>query len=255
MATTRKAALGFIFLTLLIDITGLGIIIPVLPKLIEELIHGNISTASRYAGWLTFTYAIMQFLFSPVLGNLSDKFGRRPILLFSLFGFGVDYIFLSFAPTIGWLFIGRAVAGITGASYTTATAYIADISAPADRAKNFGMVGAAFGLGFIIGPVIGGMLGEYGSRVPFMVAAALTFLNFLYGYFVLPESLDITNRRPFNWKRANPFGAFKQLKRYPAVAVLAISFFLLYMAGQSVQSVWSFFGIERFKWSERMIGI
>ena len=255
MATTRKAALGFIFLTLLIDITGLGIIIPVLPKLIEELIHGNISTASRYAGWLTFTYAIMQFLFSPVLGNLSDKFGRRPILLFSLFGFGVDYIFLSFAPTIGWLFVGRAVAGITGASYTTATAYIADISAPADRAKNFGMVGAAFGLGFIIGPVIGGMLGEYGSRVPFMVAAALTFLNFLYGYFVLPESLDITNRRPFNWKRANPFGAFKQLKRYPAVAVLAISFFLLYMAGQSVQSVWSFFGIERFKWSERMIGI
>jgi DHA1 family tetracycline resistance protein-like MFS transporter len=255
MTSNRKAALGFIFFTLLIDVTGLGIIIPVLPKLIEELIHGNISLASRYGGWLTFAYAIMQFLFSPMLGNLSDKFGRRPVLLFSLFGFGVDYVFLSFAPTIGWLFVGRAIAGITGASFTTATAYIADISAPADRAKNFGLVGAAFGLGFIIGPVIGGLLGQYGSRVPFMTAAALTFLNFLYGYFVLPESLTVENRRKFEWKRANPFGAFKHLKRYPAVAALSVSFFLVYMAGQSVQSVWAFFGIERFQWSEKVIGI
>ena len=140
MPAKGKSALGFIFFTLLIDVTGLGIIIPVLPKLIEELIHGNISMASRYGGWLTFAYAIMQFLFSPFLGNLSDKYGRRPVLLFSLFGFGVDYIFLSFAPTIGWLFVGRTVAGITGASFTTATAYIADISAPEDRAKNFGLV-------------------------------------------------------------------------------------------------------------------
>ena len=143
MASNRKAALGFIFLTLLIDVTGLGIIIPVLPKLIEELIHGNISMASRYSGWLTFAYAIMQFLFSPFLGNLSDKFGRRPVLLFSLFGFGLDYVFLSFAPTIGWLFVGRVIAGITGASFTTATAYIADISAPEDRAKNFGLSGSS----------------------------------------------------------------------------------------------------------------
>ena len=255
MVSNRKAALGFIFLTLLIDITGLGIIIPVLPKLIEELIHGNISMASRYSGWLTFAYAIMQFLFSPFLGNLSDKFGRRPILLFSLFGFGVDYVFLSFAPTIGWLFVGRIIAGITGASFTTATAYIADISAPADRAKNFGLIGAAFGLGFIIGPVIGGLLGQYGSRVPFLAAAALAFINFIYGFFILPESLLIENRRRFDWKRANPFGAFKHLKKYPAVAALAFSFFLVYMAGQSVQSVWSFFGIERFKWSPKLIGI
>ena len=255
MARNRKAALGFIFLTLLIDVTGLGIIIPVLPKLIEELVHGNIRVASRYGGWLTFTYAIMQFLFSPFLGNLSDKFGRRPVLLFSLFGFGVDYVFLSFAPTIAWLFVGRAIAGITGASFTTATAYIADISAPKDRAKNFGLIGAAFGLGFIIGPVIGGLLGQYGSRVPFMVSAVLTFLNFLYGYFVLPESLPVSNRRKFEWKRANPFGAFRHLKKYPAVAALSVSFFLIYMAGQSVQSIWAFFGIERFKWSEKTIGI
>jgi DHA1 family tetracycline resistance protein-like MFS transporter len=255
MASDRKAALGFIFITLLIDITGLGIIIPVLPKLIEELIHGNISIASRYGGWLTFAYAIMQFLFSPFLGNLSDRYGRRPVLLFSLFGFAIDYVFLSFAPTIGWLFVGRIIAGITGASYTTATAYIADISAPQDRAKNFGLVGAAFGLGFIIGPVIGGLLGQYGSRVPFLTAAGLTFLNFLYGFFVLPESLPPENRRRFDWKRANPFGAFKHLKKYPAVAALSVSFFLLYMAGQAVQSVWSFFGIERFAWSEKIIGI
>lgn len=255
MANNRKAAIGFIFLTLLIDVTGLGIIIPVLPKLIQELIHGNISIASEYGGWLTFTYAIMQFVFSPFLGNLSDKFGRRPVLLFSLFGFGVDYVFLSFAPTIGWLFVGRAIAGITGASYTTATAYIADVSKAEDRAKNFGMIGAAFGLGFIIGPVIGGLLGQYGTRVPFMVAAALTFLNFMYGYLVLPESLSVENRRSFSWKRANPFGAFKHLNKYPAVAALALSFFLSYMAGQSVQSVWAFFGIERFQWSEKIIGI
>ena len=255
MRSNGKSALGFIFFTLLIDVTGLGIIIPVLPKLIEELIHGNISLASRYGGWLTFTYAIMQFLFSPFLGNLSDKYGRRPILLFSLFGFGVDYIFLSFAPTIGWLFVGRTFAGITGASFTTATAYIADISAPEERAKNFGLVGAAFGLGFIIGPVIGGLLGQYGSRVPFMAAAGLTFLNFAYGFFVLPESLPLANRRKFEWKRANPFGAFKHLKKYPAVAALAFSFFLVYMAGQSVQSVWAFFGIERFRWSEKVIGL
>jgi DHA1 family tetracycline resistance protein-like MFS transporter len=255
MASNRKAALGFIFLTLFIDVTGLGIIIPVLPKLIEELIHGNISMASRYGGWLTFAYAIMQFLFSPFLGNLSDKFGRRPILLFSLFGFGVDYVFLSFAPTIGWLFAGRIIAGITGASFTTATAYIADISDPPDRAKNFGLVGAAFGLGFIIGPVVGGLLGQFGSRVPFLAAAGLAFINFLYGLFVLPESLPAENRRSFEWKRANPFGAFKHLRKYPAVAALAVSFFLIYMAGQAVQSVWSFFGIERFKWSPKLVGI
>lgn len=255
MAKNRQAAMGFIFITLMIDVTGLGLIIPVLPKLIEQLIHGDISQASRYGGFLTFTYAIMQFLFAPVLGGLSDKFGRRPVLLFSLFGFALDYIFLSFAPTIGWLFVGRAIAGITGASFTTATAYIADISTPENRAQNFGMVGAAFGLGFIIGPVIGGLLGSFGPRIPFMAAAGLSFLNWLYGYFILPESLSKANRREFSWKRANPLGSLRHLGKYPALGGLIISFMLISLASHAVQSNWSFFGIEKFQWSEKMIGI
>src|SRR6478609_3536512 len=190
MATNRKAAMGFIFITLLIDVTGFGVIIPVMPKLIEQLLHNNsVSIASQYGGWLTFAYAIMQFVCAPILGNLSDKYGRRPVLLFSLLGFGIDYLFLSFAPSIAWLFVGRIIAGIFGASITTASAYIADISTPQNRAQNFGMIGAAFGLGFIIGPIIGGLLGSYGPRVPFMAAAGLCLLNALYGYFILPESL------------------------------------------------------------------
>jgi MFS transporter, DHA1 family, tetracycline resistance protein len=255
MAPTRKAAIGFIFITLLIDITGLGLIIPVVPKLIQELSGGNISQASEYGGWLTFTFAIMQFLFSPVLGGLSDQYGRRPVLLFALLGFALDYLFLSFAPSLAWLFIGRAIAGITGASITTATAYIADISTNENRAQNFGMIGAAFGLGFIIGPVIGGLLGSLGARVPFMVAAGLTFINFLYGYFVLPESLAKENRRHFQWSRANPVGSLKQLQKYPALSGLVVSFILIYLASHAVQSNWSFFSIEKFGWSEKMIGI
>jgi DHA1 family tetracycline resistance protein-like MFS transporter len=252
----KTAAIGFIFITLMIDVTGLGLIIPVMPKLIQELLAGSsISDASRYGGLLTFCYAIMQFLFAPVLGGLSDQYGRRPVLLFSLFGFGLDYLFLSFAPTLGWLFVGRAIAGITGASFTTATAYIADISTPENRAQNFGMVGAAFGLGFIIGPVIGGFLGSFGPRIPFMVAAGLSFVNWLYGYFVLPESLPMHNRRPFQWRRANPLGSLKQLTRYKGLGGLLISFLLIYTAAHAVQSNWSFFTIEQFNWSEKMIGI
>ncbi len=254
MVASRKAAMGFIFFTLLIDVTGLGLIIPVFPKLIQQLIHGGISEASKWGGWLTFAYAIMQFLFAPVLGNLSDKYGRRPVLLFSLLGFGIDYIFLAVAPTIGWLFVGRVIAGITGASFTTATAYIADISTDENRAQNFGMIGAAFGLGFIIGPVIGGLLGEYGARLPFIVAAGLALLNALYGYFVLPESLDKEHRRGFNWKRANPMGSLLQLKKYPALGGIVGSLVLVYIAAHAVQSTWTFINIEKFKWSEAMIG-
>ncbi len=254
MASSRKAALGFIFVTLLIDVTGFGIIIPVMPKLISELIHGNLSQASAIGGWLTFAYAIMQFLFAPVLGNLSDRFGRRPVLLFSLLGFGIDYIFLAFAPSIGWLFVGRTIAGITGASFTTASAYIADISTPENRAQNFGMIGAAFGLGFIIGPVLGGLLGQYGSRVPFMAAADLSLLNALYGFFVLPESLSKENRRAFNIKRANPVGALLQLKKYPAISGLVISLILLYTANNGMQSTWSYYGMEKLSWNEAMVG-
>jgi MFS transporter, DHA1 family, tetracycline resistance protein len=246
--------MGFIFVTLLIDVTGLGLIIPVFPKLIEQLIHGGISEASRWGGLLTFAYAFMQFLFAPVLGNLSDKYGRRPILLFSLLGFGIDYIFLAAAPTIGWLFVGRVIAGITGASFTTATAYIADISTQENRAQNFGMIGAAFGLGFIIGPVLGGVLGEYGARLPFIVAAGLALLNAFYGYFVLPESLSKENRRAFNWKRANPLGSLLQLKKYPSLSGLVGSFILVYIAAHAVQSTWTFINIAKFKWSEAMIG-
>jgi len=250
----KEAALGFIFVTLLIDITGLGIIIPVLPKLIETLIHGNLSDASRYAGLLTLAYAVMQFLFAPVLGNLSDKYGRRPVLLGSLTGFGIDYLFLAFAPSIGWLFVGRAIAGITGASYTTASAYIADVSTPEKRAQNFGMIGIAFGLGFIIGPVIGGVLGKYSTQLPFLAAAGLALLNALYGFFVLPESLDEAHRRPFELRRANPIGSLKQLNKYPAVLGLAASLFLIYFAAQSVQSVWTFYTMSKFGWNEAWVG-
>lgn len=256
MVKNRKAAIGFIFITLLIDVTGLGLIIPVVPKLIEDLLHTtNISKVALFGGLLTFSYAIMQFLFAPVLGNLSDKYGRRPVLLFSLLGFGLDYVLLAFAPSIGWLFVGRIIAGITGASMTTASAYIADISTPETRAQNFGMIGAAFGLGFIVGPMIGGLLGEMGPRIPFLVAAGLALLNAAYGYFVLPESLEVSNRRAFDWKRANPISSLKNLSRFPAVAGLIISFFLIYVASHAVQSNWSYFNIEKFKWSPKMIGI
>ncbi len=256
MIPNRKAAIGFIFITLLIDVTGLGLIIPVVPKLIEDLLHTtNISKVALFGGLLTFSYAIMQFLFAPVLGNLSDKYGRRPVLLFSLLGFGLDYLLLAFAPSIGWLFVGRIIAGITGASMTTASAYIADISTPETRAQNFGMIGAAFGLGFIVGPMIGGLLGEMGPRIPFLVAAGLALLNAAYGYFVLPESLDASNRRAFDWKRANPISSLKNLSRFPAVAGLIVSFFLIYVASHAVQSNWSYFNIEKFKWTPKMIGI
>lgn len=250
----RKAALGFIFITLLIDVTGLGIIIPVIPKLIVHLTGGTISQAAKIGGWLGFAYAIMQFVCAPVLGNLSDRFGRRPVLLLSLLGFGIDYIFMALAPTVGWLFVGRFLAGVFGASMTTASAYIADISTPENRAKNFGMIGAAFGLGFIIGPVVGGLLGAYGPTVPFLAAAALSLLNAIYGYFVLPESLSAENRRPFSWKRANPLGSFKYLQRYPAVSGLLISFVLVYISAHAVQTTWTYYTIEKFQWSEQMIG-
>ncbi len=254
MAASRKAALGFIFITVLVDVVGFGIIIPVAPKLIQELTGGDISTASTYGGWLMFSYAVMQFLCAPVLGNLSDRYGRRPVLLFSLLGFGLDYILLALAPDMWWLFAGRIIAGITGASFTTASAYVADVSEPDKRAQNFGMIGAAFGLGFIIGPLVGGLLGQFGSRVPFYAAAVLTLLNWLYGYFVLPESLPAEKRRPFSWKRANPLGSLLQLKKYPAVSGLVLSLTLVYIAAHAVQSTWSYYGIGKLSWDEKMIG-
>ena len=244
----------FIFITILIDVIGLGIIIPVIPKLIQELSGEGLSEASRYGGWLMFSYAIMQFLFSPILGGLSDKFGRRPVLLISLFGLGIDYIFMAWAPSMTWLFLGRIIAGISGASFTTATAYIADISEPEKRAQNFGLVGAAFGLGFIIGPVVGGISAQWGSRIPFIAASVLTLMNFLYGYFFIPESLDSNNRRNFEWKRANPVSSLLNLKRYPAVSSLAACLMLMYIASHAVQSNWSYYTMLKFSWNEAMVG-
>lgn len=256
MSVKRTNALTFIFITVLIDIIGIGIIIPIIPRLIEQLIHGGLGEASKYNGWLTLAYALMQFICSPILGGLSDRFGRRPILLISLFGLGVDYLFSAWAPGIGWLFIGRIIAGMGGASYTTATAYIADISTPDKRAQNFGLIGVAFGVGFILGPVIGGVVGKlWGLRAPFITAAIFSLANCLYGYFVLPESLLKENRRPFSWKRSNPLGAFRNLKRYPVLSGVVVSFICIYLAGYSVQATWSFFTMLRFGWNEMWVGL
>lgn len=254
MTVKRNAALGFIFITILVDVIGLGIIIPVVPKLIEKLTGEGISEASRYGGWLVFCFAIMQFLFSPILGALSDRFGRRPVLLLSLLGLGLDYILHAYAPTITWLFVGRLIAGVMGASFTTATAYIADISTPEKRTQNFGLIGAAFGLGFIIGPIIGGLSAKWGPSMPFLLAAGLTLLNLIYGYFVLPESLLKENRRKFEWKRANPIGSLAHLKKYPVVSGLIASLVLIYIASHAVQSNWSYFTMYKFNWNEEMVG-
>ncbi|ROI06771.1 MFS transporter [Chryseobacterium sp. G0240] len=253
--TGKKAAIGFIFITLLIDITGWGIILPVVPKLIGELINSDLSEAAKYGGWLGFAYAVTQFIFAPIVGNLSDKYGRRPIILISLFGFAIDYVLLALAPSIGWLFFGRIIAGLTGASISTASAYIADISTDEDRTKNFGLIGAAFGLGFIIGPVIGGLLGHYGARVPFYFAAILCMVNFLYGLLILPESLEKDKRRSFSWKRANPIGTVNFLRKQSKISNLVIALILVYVALHAVQSNWHFFTMYKFNWTERTVGL
>lgn len=253
-STEKKGALGFIFATLLIDIIGFGIILPVIPKLISHLINGGLSEAAKYGGWLTTAYACMQFVFSPLIGNLSDRYGRRPVLLCSLLGFSVDYFLSAFAPTIVWLFLGRIVAGITGASFTTASAYIADVSEPEKRAANFGMIGIAFGLGFIIGPALGGLLGKFDIHYPFIAAGALALINATYGYFALPESLAPENRRKFNILRANPVGSLVQLSKYKSVVGLAASLFLVYFAAQAVQTVWTYYTMDKFGWTEEIVG-
>jgi DHA1 family tetracycline resistance protein-like MFS transporter len=252
---SAKKSMFFIFITILIDCLGIGIIIPTLPALVQSLSGETNSMAATYGGWLNFSYALMAFLFSPVLGGLSDRFGRRPILLIFLLGLGLDYIFLALAPSIFWLFVGRIIAGVCGASFTTASAYIADISTNENRAKNFGMIGAAFGLGFIIGPVLGSLFGSFGTRVPFMAAAGFSLLNFIFGYFILPESLSKEHRRKFSWKRANPFGSLRQLTKHKTVISLILILFILNLAGQAMPSIWTFFCIERFSWDEKMIGL
>jgi DHA1 family tetracycline resistance protein-like MFS transporter len=253
--TARRPALSFIFFTLFLDILGIGLIIPILPKLIESFCGGNSSHASSIYGWLEALYSLMQFLLAPVLGSLSDRFGRRPIILGSLFGSGLDYLLVAFAPSLPWFFLGRVVAGITGANITAASAYIADVSPPEKRAANFGIIGAAFGLGFIAGPALGGALGNYGLRLPFFAAAGLTLLNWLYGWLVLPESLAPENRRAFAWGRANPVGALLALNRYPAVLGMAGTFFLQNLAHQVLPSTWVLYTGYRYHWTPAQVGI
>lgn len=245
----------FILITICIDSIGLGIIIPSFPRLISETAHVSLSESENYYGWVMGAYAFMQFVFSPIIGNLSDRYGRRPVLLTSVLGMGLDYLFMYFAPDLFWLVLGRSVSGIFGASYTSAAAYIADISTPENRAKNFGMIGAAFGIGFVVGPGIGGLLTDFGTRAPFMAAAILSLTNFLYGFFVLKESLPTNNRRAFDWKRANPLGAILQLKRFDKLKYLFVVTFLVLLANMSVHSVWNYYTMEKFGWDEKSVGL
>jgi DHA1 family tetracycline resistance protein-like MFS transporter len=251
----RSAALGFIFITIFIDVLGLGIIIPVMPKLLETLGHVDVSTASKYNGWLTLIYATMQLVFASIVGNLSDRYGRRPVLLASLFGFSIDYVFMAFAPTIAWLFVGRFIAGVTGASTSTATAYIADVSTGHKRDANFGLVGAASGFGMIIGIALGAYLGEINVKFPFMAAAGFAFFNGLYGLFVLPESLKPEDRRPFEWKRANPLGALiRVFTKHTGLGGLIGCITLVYIAQKAVEYLLSFFLFEKFNWALTSVG-
>lgn len=253
-ATRSRLTLACILTTILLDMIGVGIIVPVLPELLEELTGGSVAQAAVIGGYLVFAYAFMQFVFSPVLGNLSDRFGRRPVLLLSLLGLTFDYVMMSIAPFVWYLFIGRIIAGIAGAALATATAYMADITPPHKRTHRFGLIGAAFGLGFIIGPVIGGELGELGPRVPFYAAAALAFTNFLFGLFVLPESLPRASRRKFDIRRANPLGAVLALKKYPSVLWLLGVLFFFQLSAQALPTVFSYFTVEMFNFSSSLIG-
>ncbi|MCR9173511.1 MAG: TCR/Tet family MFS transporter [bacterium] len=251
----NKNALIFIFITIMLDAAGVGIIIPTLPELIADVGDLSLDASKNYYLLIGVAYAGMQFLFSPVVGGLSDRFGRRPVLLFSLFGLGLDYLIMFFAPSLIWLVIGRCVSGMFGASYSTAMAYIADISTPEKKTQNFGMVGAAFGVGFIIGPAIGGFLGEVGVRVPFLAAAGVSLINFIYGFFVLKETLPVEKRRPFNLLRSNPIGAIIQLPKYKELGLLFGVIFLYYSAGTAIQFTWVYMTKEKFDWSEGDVGL
>ncbi len=255
MAQKRNAALPFILVTLLLDVLGIGLIIPVLPKLVTTMGGGNISENSGLFGWFVAIYASMQFLFSPVLGSLSDTYGRRPVILLSLVGAGLDYLLLAFAPSLEWLFVGRVISGITGANMTAINAYVADVSPPEKRAQNYGLMGAMFGIGFILGPAVGGLLGSVGPRIPFLAASALNLLNALYGFFVLPESLEPKNRKPLSLRTANPISSLGALARYPVVLGLAATVVCVSMAQQVLQSTWVLFTTYRFQWTELQNGL
>ncbi len=253
--TPSRYAVFFVFVTVLLDMVGFGLIMPVLPGLIQTVGTMSLADASRIGGWMFFAFSAAQFLFGPVMGNLSDAYGRRPLLLLAVFGLGIDYLLSALAPTLFWLFVGRAFAGFCGSSYVVANAYIADVTAPDDRARAFGLMGAAFGIGFVLGPAIGGLLGQFGPRVPFYVAAGVSLLNFAFGYFVLPETLGADKRRPFDLARANPFGTFKVFRAYAGVIPLCLVLFVFFFASSVYPAIWAYWGIARFNWSVATVGL
>ncbi|GAB1406645.1 tetracycline resistance MFS efflux pump [Thermomonas brevis] len=251
----RKAALAFIFVTVLIDVIAFGVIIPVLPHLVQTFVGGDLSTAAYWVGLFAFSFSLVQFFSAPVQGALSDRFGRRPVILLSCLGLGIDFVFMALAPNIAWLFVGRIVSAVTSASFTTANAYIADV-VPADRrAKSYGMIGAAFGLGFIVGPLIGGVLGEIDHRLPFWFAAGLALLNFCYGLFVLPESLPKEKRTPtFDWAHAKPLGGVQMLRLYPRIWGLVAVVFVANFAHYVYPSTFVLFADAAYGWKEKQAG-
>ncbi len=248
-------ALAFVLVTVFIDAVGIGIIIPVLPALLQDLVGGELTDVAIYSGWLMFLFAALQFITAPILGNLSDFFGRRPVLLASLAAYGVDLVIMGAAPTIVWLFIGRALSGVFGATYVVAHAYIADVTPIEHRARGFGFLGAAFGFGFVIGPAIGGLLGDADPRLPFFVAAGLAGINVIYGFFVLPESLDPANRRDFSLRRAHAVGALRRLLRYPVVGGLMVALLFYNIAHDANPATWTFVTMEKFDWTPFDVGL
>ena len=250
----RQASVVFVLITLFIDVLGMGLVIPILPRLVQNLIGGAVGEASFVFGLLVSIYAVMQFFCAPVLGALSDRFGRRPVILLALAGLGFDYVLLSLAPTIWWLVLGRIVAGLFGATFTPVGAYIADVTPPEKRSASFGLMGVAFGLGFIAGPAVGGLLGETNLRLPFMVCAGLTFINFLFGLLVMPESLRAENRRAINWTQMNPVGAVRAVWRYRGVAAMLPVFLATQVAQQGLQSVWVPYTSYRYGWGVAQVG-
>ena len=255
IATPRRAAIGFIFVTALLDVMSLGLIIPVLPNLVKGFVGGDTAQASHWVGLFGTSWALMQLVFSPVLGMVSDRFGRRPVILISVFGLGLDYVLMALAPSLGWLWLGRIVSGITAASFSTAGAYIADVTPPEQRAKSFGVIGAAFGVGFVLGPALGGVLGDVSPRLPFWCAAGLALANGLYGLFVLPESLPPERRSPFRWSRANPFGAMRLLAKYEGLPTLGAVVFLYQLAHNVLPSIFVLYTGYRYHWSPRDVGL
>jgi MFS transporter, DHA1 family, tetracycline resistance protein len=251
----QKRAKRFVLLTVFIYSAGFGIIMPVLPNLIRELTQVSLSEATRLGAWIGAAYGISQFLMGPMMGNLGDRFGRRPVFLFSLFGFGTDFLLMGLAPSIIWLFVGRSIAGVFGAIFGPANAAMADMSSAEDRAASFGKVGAAFGLGFIMGPALGGLLSEYGNRLPFFIAAGLAFANGIYGYFVFPETMPKERQRPFEWRRANPLGALANLGKIKGILPIAFIYFVWVCTINIYPASWSFFAPVQFGWDTKMVGI